>query len=127
MSDQQLNDFVSQLFHALPGWVQALVAFMAGVVGISAWRRGEKDRKTMAGNTMEIPIYLVSGPIADAIREMHDMSEGVRDINEKYQRALDVQAQVLQEMRRQTQLLEAMYNSNQRAAWEQNNPATKKG
>jgi hypothetical protein len=109
MSDQQINEFITSLFNALPGWVQALVAFAAGAFGISAWRKGEKDRK-MGSNTMEIPIYLLSGPLADAIRKMEEMADDVKAINEKYAKAIEVQQQQLAEQRRQTQLLENMFN-----------------
>ena len=134
MSDQQLSDFLAEIFRSLPAWVQALVAFLAGAVGISAWRRGERDRKEMAGNTMEIPVYLISGPVAETMREMHDMAEGVRSINEKYERSLQEQAAQTREIQRQntllekhTQLLEAtfkvleaMFNESKRAPYERN-------
>ena len=109
MSDQQINEFVANLFNALPGWVQALVAFMAGAVGISAWRKGEKDRQKMS-NTLEVPLYLLSGPLADAIRKMDEMADDVRVIKEIYARQADMQAQQFNEQRRQTQILESMYN-----------------
>jgi len=44
-------------------------------------RRGEKERKNGGSSSMEIPMFLMGGPVHDAMGALHDMAEESRTTN----------------------------------------------
>jgi hypothetical protein len=69
---------------------QTFFVVLIGCLGLMFYRKGEKDRKT--GGRVEIPVYLLSGPVYDAMGAIHDIAEQSRTQTELL-RALVAQGQ----------------------------------
>jgi hypothetical protein len=84
-----------QQWPVVEGFFIIVIAFL----GLLTYRRGEKDRKSMGPAAIEIPLFLLSGPLADAIGAVHDISEQSRVQNELLR-------QLIAELRRNNELIE---------------------
>jgi hypothetical protein len=84
-----MSEFVNKILTALEAYpiLHVVSVAVVGILSVLFWRRGEKDGKSM--NHIEIPMFLVGGPVADFMREM------------------------LHQTRLQTQLLEDMRNNQE--------------
>lgn len=82
-------DPVESISKTLGPWPIAQFGFVVLIAAASifAIKRGDKDRKTNGG-IVEIPVYLVTGPVHDAIMAIHSMAEQIR-----------IQTQLLEEIR----------------------------
>jgi hypothetical protein len=73
-------------------------------LGWITYRKGERDRKDLGPAAVEIPIFLLSGPLANTMGAVHDIAEQSRVQNELLR-------QLIGELRRNNELLE--WNGNQ--------------
>lgn len=82
-------DPIESVSKTLGPWPIAQFGFVVLIAAASffAIRRGERDRKN-GGGIVEIPIYLVTGPVHDAITAIHSMAEQIR-----------IQTQLLEDIR----------------------------
>lgn len=98
-------EFIDACAKALAQWPVAEGFFMIVIafLGLTTYRKGEKDRKSLGSNAIEIPLFLLNGPLADAMGAVHDMSEQSRITN-------DLLRQLNQEIRRQNDLMEWIGN-----------------
>lgn len=85
----------------LSGWpvAEGFFIIVIAFLGIMTYRRADRDRKTYGPSALEIPLYLVSGPLHDAMMSVHEISEQSRTQNELIR-------QLIQEVRRNNELLE---------------------
>lgn len=82
-------------------WPLAQLGFIMilAALGIATYMRGERDRRTLGPSAIEIPAYLISGPLADAMRSMHNVSEQSRETNR-------LLGELINEVRTQNRLIE---------------------
>lgn len=101
MSEFGLNDALK----ALSQWpiVQGFFVIVITFLGIIAYRRGERDRRNLGPTAVEIPLFILNGPLAEAIGAVHDISEQSRTSN-------DLLRQLIDELRRQNELMEWIGN-----------------
>lgn len=80
-------------------FVEGFFIIVISFLGIMTYKRGEKDRRTLGPAAIEIPLFLMSGPLADAIGAVHDLSEQSRRTN-------DLLENLINEVREQNRLME---------------------
>lgn len=69
---------------ALYPWAQILLLIVVASVSTLAARRGERDRQSGgsgSSGSFEIPMYLMGGPVHDAMTSIHRMAEEGRKTN----------------------------------------------
>lgn len=87
-------ELLTEALKALAGYpiIQGAVAVMVLLVGVHVMRRGERDRKSNGngnGNgTTAIPGWVLVGPVAEVMAEIHKMSEQSRKGNDLLERAV---------------------------------------
>lgn len=88
MSSALLSEILKELSpYPLVQIFAVVMMGMFGLLGIWAWKQGEKDRKSGLGQSnVEIPTFLVIGPARDAIESIHHISEATRQSNERLER-----------------------------------------
>lgn len=104
-------DQVNEASKALASWpvVQAFFLIVIAFLGIMAKRWGERARN----NVVEIPSYLMSGPVHDAMGALHDIAEECRTTNSKLGQMIHGVSEIAKEQRQQTQLLEFIRNNQE--------------
>ena len=82
---------------------EALVLICFAFVGWMVYRKGEKDRRMLGPSAIEVPLFLLSGPLADAMESVHHVSEQSRVTNELLR-------EIHREIRKQNDLMEWIGN-----------------
>lgn len=83
--------------------VEGFFIIVITFLGIVTYRRGDRDRRQFGSAAVEIPLFLLSGPLADAITSVHNISEQQRAMN-------DLLRQMVEELRRQNAMMEWIGN-----------------
>ena len=100
-----IGDVVKALLQVLSQWpvAEGFFIIVISFLGFMTYRRGDKDRKSLGPAAIEIPLFLLSGPVADVMTSVHNMSEQSRITNELLK-------QLIQELERQNLLMEWVGN-----------------
>lgn len=88
--------------------VQAAVALIVLLAGVWMMFRGSQDKKPPTNGT---PSWALYGPVHDAMRAMHEMTEQSREGNRTLLRIEDEVKEIRKEQREGTMLLEAIQNN----------------
>jgi hypothetical protein len=109
-----MSDLQARAAEALSAWPIANAFFVIVITFLSLWmmKRGEKDRKEGGGN-MEIPMYLMGGPVHDAIGAIHDIAEESRATTVLLRGIADGLGEANRNMVKTHMLLEAIYNAQE--------------
>jgi hypothetical protein len=92
--------------------VQAFFIVMIAFVSFMAMRRGEKDRKDGLAS-VEVPMFLMGGPVSDAIGAIHDIAEESRATTMLLRGIADGLGEANRNMVKTHMLLEAIYNAQE--------------
>jgi hypothetical protein len=70
--------------------VQGFFVIVIAFMGYLAVRRGDRDRDIKFNNNIEIPAYIMAGPVHDALITISSMAEEMRNINVNLTRQLQI-------------------------------------
>jgi len=96
-----MSEIIDAAGKALGHWpvVEAFFVIVISFLGVVTYRRGEKDRRSLGSAALEIPLFFLSGPLADTMNAVHNLSEQSRRTN-------DLLEQLIREVREQNRLME---------------------
>lgn len=82
-----MSEAIDLAFKSLAQWpmVQGFFLIVITFLGLAAMRRGEKDRHFNTNN-IEIPVYLMTGPVHDAMGEIRSILEECKKTNDLLKR-----------------------------------------
>jgi hypothetical protein len=106
-----MYELLADALKALAAYPPVAAAAALVVLGGGVWLmiRGERDRKSNGGS-QALPGWALYGPVSDALRSVHHISEQGRETNQLLNRIEDLLKETAKEQREQTQLLEALRN-----------------
>ncbi len=98
-----------EMAKALAQWpiAEGFFVIVISFLGFTTYRKGERDRRTLGHNAVEIPMFLLSGPLHDTMDSVQEMSEQSRVSNRLLEEILD-------EVRAQNRILEKINGSRSR-------------
>lgn len=76
-------ELIAEASKALSSWpvVNGFFIIVITFLALMMVRRGERERKNGGASNMEIPMYLMGGPVHDAMGALHDIAEECRTTN----------------------------------------------
>jgi len=79
-----MSDLINETLRVLAPWpvAQGFFIIVIAFMGFMAIRRGDRDRRAgVSQRNVEMPMYLMGGPVHDAIGAIHDIAEESRKIS----------------------------------------------
>ncbi len=78
-----MSELVTEASRVLSSWPVVNGFFIIVITFSAIWmnRRGERERKNNGSSNMEIPMFLMGGPVHDVIGAIHDIAEESRTQN----------------------------------------------
>lgn len=109
-----MSEILTDAFKALGSWpiVQGAAALLVLYVGLSAIRRGERDRKPSGSNGNGQPNWSLYGPVHDAMGAVHEMNEQSRRHVDLLSRCEEHLRQIAETTRGNTAILEMIRNES---------------
>lgn len=78
-----MSELVAEVAKVLQPWpiAEGFFVIVISFLSFMAMRRGERERKNGGASSMEIPMFLMGGPVHDAMGALHDIAEEARMTN----------------------------------------------
>lgn len=86
-----MSETIDTAVKVLSNWpvAEGFFIIVIAFLGIITYRRGEKDRRQLSSGAVEIPLFLLSGPLANAMDSVQHIANAAQETNKSLDRLVE--------------------------------------